>query len=161
MTYNTHMAKRVFSEEHIRKLRESHIGNKGYWVGKKFSAEHREKLKVSHEGLNNSPATQFKKGLTPWNKGLAGYGAGKKNGVWKGDKVGYYALHAWVKRQLGKANQCSNCSSVKNIQWANASHEYKRVVEDWIQLCVFCHREYDRDFPGASRQYIASLSEIY
>lgn len=147
------MAKRKFSEEHIRKLRESHLGQKGFWEGKKFSEEHKRKLRESHEGLHISPATEFKKGLTTWNKGLKGYMAGEKNSQWKGDKVGYYSLHAWVKNNFGKPEKCEHCLSTRNIQWANVSRKYMRGREDWIQLCVPCHRKYDKDYPKAIEQY--------
>lgn len=151
------MSKRVFTEEHRRKLSESHKGNKGYWNGKKFLPDHRLKLKESHKGLNNSPATQFKKGLTPWNKGLKNYNNDEENGMWKGSSVGYYALHAWINRKLGKPTQCSHCPSAKNIQWANKSREYKRAFSDWFQLCVPCHRKFDSSFADAKRLYISKV----
>lgn len=62
---------------------------------------------------------------------------------WKGDKVGYSALHKWVKHYLGKATICSQCISTINIEWANISHEYKRDLTDWMQLCHKCHGKYD------------------
>jgi len=34
---------------------------------------------------------------------------------WKGNDVGYSALHDWVKRKLGKADICSNCKSDKKF----------------------------------------------
>lgn len=62
----------------------------------------------------------------------------------KGDDVGYDALHDWVKRWKGKAKICIFCQSITNVQWANKSHEYKRDLEDWLSLCYKCHRVYDR-----------------
>lgn len=68
---------------------------------------------------------------------------GENNHNWMGDDVGYTALHDWVKRNLGKAFWCTFCFSMVNVQWANISHEYKRDLTDWIQLCVKCHKRYD------------------
>lgn len=68
--------------------------------------------------------------------------------AWKGDKVGYRALHYWVERMLGKPATCEHCEktnlSGKFIQWANKSGEYKRETTDWIRLCGKCHSKYDR-----------------
>lgn len=101
--------------------------------------------------------TCFKKGRTPWNKGLKGIHVSpetefkvgqfteEKHPSWSGDKIGYYGLHQWVKKHLGKANHCSICNiSGKNkYQWANKSHTYKRDTADWTSLCIKCHRKYD------------------
>ena len=71
----------------------------------------------------------------------------KKIGIgnWKGDKVGYSGLHAWVRKELGKPNHCAYCqtTTAKKYEWANISHSYKRELSDWIRLCVSCHRLYD------------------
>ncbi len=70
------------------------------------------------KGQHFSPQTEFKKGQT----------AGEKNHWWKGDKVGYFALHNWIQRKF---------------EWANKSGEYKRDLTDWIRLCTPCHAKYD------------------
>ncbi len=66
---------------------------------------------------------------------------------WKGDDVGYSALHDWVARQLGKPRECEHCKSKtkKVYHWANKSGDYKRDINDWIRLCVSCHSKYDRE----------------
>lgn len=77
--------------------------------------------------------------------------SGEKKGIdhhmWKGDKVGYYALHAWVRRNLGTPSECSECGFTsdnrRQFHWANISHEYKRDLDDWARLCVMCHKAYD------------------
>lgn len=75
--------------------------------------------------------TEFKKGTTPKN--------------FKGDKVGYCALHDWVGRRFGKARVCIICGEkTGRIEWANISLEYKRNLDDWMSLCSKCHRKYDR-----------------
>lgn len=76
---------------------------------------------------------------------------GENNPSWKGDKVGYYGLHCWVRKQLGKANHCEECGLDKipdgmkrYFQWANKSHKYKRDLKDWKQMCIKCHKQYDK-----------------
>lgn len=104
----------------------------------------------------NTGRTHFKKGLSPWNKGLkTGLVpktafkpndprlVGKNSKQWKGDNVSYVGLHLWVRKHKGIPQKCENCSSVKNLQWANKSHEYKRDLEDWLSLCRSCHMKYD------------------
>lgn len=65
-------------------------------------------------------------------------------GTWKGGEVGYQALHDWVRVRRGKASVCSECESTKRVQWANKSHEYKRDINDWLELCQRCHARYDK-----------------
>ncbi len=71
--------------------------------------------------------------------------SGKNSNSWKGDKVGYFALHDWVRKQLGKPKKCEHCgiSKAKKFEWANKSGEYKREIGDWIRLCTSCHLKYD------------------
>lgn len=73
---------------------------------------------------------------------------GKKNKNWKGAKVGYGALHTWVRRKLGKAKKCSICGKEgkgKEMNWANIDHKYRRNVKDFMEICSTCHGEYDKD----------------
>lgn len=64
---------------------------------------------------------------------------GNKNPMWKGDKVGYRALHQWVKRRLSKPKLCNNCKKVSPHDLANISQKYKRDLDDWEWLCRRCH----------------------
>ena len=74
---------------------------------------------------------------------------GERNRAWRGDKVGYVALHDWVKRWKGKPKICEHCGkAIGKIEWANKSGEYKRDLSDWISLCVPCHRIYDKKIIG-------------
>lgn len=72
---------------------------------------------------------------------------GKKSPQWKGDNVGYFGLHYWIRNTFGKANKCENkdCPhKSKQFQWAllrGASYERKR--ENFIMLCRSCHSHYD------------------
>lgn len=76
---------------------------------------------------------------------------GERHPMWKGDKVGYQALHTWIRKTLGKPNRCEHCQlTVENsrkIHWANKSQEYMREPTDWLRLCISCHRKYDSSNP--------------
>lgn len=71
---------------------------------------------------------------------------------WKGDKVGYNSLHAWVRRNFGKAKKCAKCNLIGkrngrnwNIDWANISGKYSRDKSDWNGLCRKCHAKFDKE----------------
>lgn len=92
-----------------------------------------------------------RKGRIAWNKGLKGYKSGEVHYNWKGNNVGYVALHKWIYKVLGQPNKCSECGKIGNgrsMNWANKSQEYKREVSDWIRLCPKCHKNYDRNYQG-------------
>jgi len=108
------------------------------------------------KGVMKPNKTSFKVGNPAWLKGDTGlkswhnisglHTTGWKeaeNPNWKGDRAGYTALHHWVVRQRGRAVWCMKCGSCINIQWANISHEYKRDIRDWMELCKKCHMIYD------------------
>jgi len=70
----------------------------------------------------------------------------ENNPAWKGNEVGYRALHIWVEQRLGKATHCDldNSHFSSRYHWASVSREYRRDINDWIQLCPKCHFLYDR-----------------
>ena len=113
--------------------------------GKPKSKLHKKKLRIAHLGKKASDKT--KKLMSKQRSGENGY-------QWKGDEVGYFALHNWVRRERGKAEYCEHCGKEStiskygrnNIQWANKSHKYLRKKTDWISLCISCHKKYDRDY---------------
>ncbi len=71
---------------------------------------------------------------------------GELNHAWKGDNVGYYGIHAWVIRNMGKPLICEHCkdTSKKKYEWASKDHLYKRDLTEWLRLCTSCHRKYDK-----------------
>lgn len=73
---------------------------------------------------------------------------GEKNPIWKGDKVGYTALHAWVRRNFPKQEKCNSCKIVSPIDLANISQKYKRDLSDWEWLCRKCHMRKDGRMNG-------------
>ncbi len=58
---------------------------------------------------------------------------------WKGDKVGYTSLHAWVRRHKPQVYLCENCNLKPSYDLANISGLYKRDFSDWEWLCRKCH----------------------
>lgn len=67
---------------------------------------------------------------------------------WKGNNITYRTLHHWVEKCLGKPSTCEHCGKQNltrhAIHWANKSGKYKRILEDWVRLCVKCHKKYDK-----------------
>lgn len=68
---------------------------------------------------------------------------GEKNGLWKGDKVKYVALHDWVKRYFPKTRLCFLCKTKPAFDLANISGKYRRDLNDWCWLCRLCHMKSD------------------
>ena len=114
------------------------------------------KINVGREPWNKG----LKTGLAPWrgkkrspetikkmSDGMKGKYNYEKHPAWKGDSVGYVALHSWVKKKLGKPTICTMCGKEElnpyKIHWANISGEYKRETDDWIRLCASCHHKMD------------------
>ena len=152
---------------------------KGVYVGFGFKKGSKPWNK-DKKGIHLSKASEFKKGMTPHNKGISmtekqkehlrktNRGKrfspktefiseqlkGEKNYKWKGDEVGYWGVHTWIQRTLGKAKECKNrtkqyfsfkCSKKSfNFDWANKSRTYKREVSDWVELCHSCHLKADK-----------------
>src|SRR3990167_9640866 len=64
-------------------------------------------------------------------KKMRGYGQdcfscckiGGKNPAWKGDTVGYQALHKWVRKWKPRTELCERCKKVPPFDLANVSNE--------------------------------------
>ena len=68
----------------------------------------------------------------------------ENNGQWKGDSVGYGAIHQWVRRRLPQPTICQCCyMATDRLDLANISQEYKRDLLDWEWLCRKCHMTKD------------------
>lgn len=71
------------------------------------------------------------------------------NPAWKGDDVGYKNIHDWVRRHKAKTGKCVHClgefgtATGHATHWANIDHTYRRVLDDYIELCPPCHKKYD------------------
>lgn len=106
----------------------------------------------------------FPKGITPWNKGMKGYMSGhpcygdgfqcgENNILWKGDDVGKKALHRWVRNHLSRPEFCEICKTNLSYELANITGVYTRDSDNWMYLCIKCHRklDYDRGFISKNR----------
>jgi len=91
-----------------------------------------------------NPSEEIRKRIRENRKGKC---IGKIHPKWKGEKVGYDALHDWIKRKKGKAKQCVHCGTkdAKRYEWSNIDHKYRRNVDDFIELCTKCHYKYHQD----------------
>jgi hypothetical protein len=73
---------------------------------------------------------------------------GENNHDWKGDNAGYAAKHDWIRNHYGKAKECQNLDCnynkiPKRYEWADVSGECIRNINNFIQLCCSCHRQFD------------------
>lgn len=101
------------SPETIEKMRQARIGDKNPMYGKKHKIESRIKMSGSQ--------------------------LGEKSPQWKGDKVGYYPLHIWIRRRLPQPEFCAMCKKVPPLDLANKTGIYNRDLENWYYLCRSCH----------------------
>jgi hypothetical protein len=110
-------------------------------LGVKLSEEAKKKISTAHKGKKCKPASDETK------KKIGDSMREDKSYKWKGDDVGYRGLHLWVEKHLGKPNKCSHCGKLsdeeREMQWANISGKYLRVITDWIRLCRKCHAVMD------------------
>ena len=92
-----------------------------------------------HVGMKHTKETRVKQSMSA--------GRDKNHHSWIGDKVGYSALHAWVRNHLGTPNYCAYCQNInkspRSYNWANISRTYRRDLSDWVRLCGKCHKAYD------------------
>lgn len=64
----------------------------------------------------------------------------EKHSSWKGNNVGYGALHDWVRKHKGKATKCEKCKKETKCHWHNVDGKYNRNLNDFISLCPSCHK---------------------
>ena len=150
---------KLLTEEHKKNISDSMKGNKNC-LGRTLSDEHKRKIGEAGLGRIHSEETKIRMSEIKKGKSLRHSGSFKQGhevpkewresvakAQWKGDDVGYFALHTWIRKELGKPDTCEHCGrsnlSGRFIQWANKSRKYKRDLTDWIRLCVRCHRIYD------------------
>ncbi len=80
------------------------------------------------------------------NQKSVGKNIGEDNGSWQGEKVGYHALHDWVRYWKVPTGTCEECGASPGYgrarggtQWANVSGEYRRDLDDFRELCPGCN----------------------
>ena len=84
----------VFKEgEQNWKLRKGdYKGENNPFYGKNHTEETRQRISDKNRGIRFSKETEFKPRQT----------SNKNNVNWKGNKVGYYAVHSWIRRYKPK-----------------------------------------------------------
>lgn len=56
----------------------------------------------------------------------------------------YTSVHKWALRNIGRKDYCEFCGVTEvRLEMANKSGLYKIDKNDWMTLCVKCHRNYD------------------
>lgn len=105
--------------------------------GKTLTAEHKQKIGAARVGQVLKPqSTEHKRKLAETQTGEASY-------AWQGDEIGYNGLHKWVARHKERTSVCTHCGTHGRTHFANVSGDYLRDVDDFIELCVRCHTEFD------------------
>lgn len=113
--------------------------------GRKLSEEHKRKIAESCKRVGSGKWMRGKKASLETRKKQSLAVTGDKSPQWKGNDVGYFALHSWIRRQLGNPSLCEDCRSTseKRYEWANISGKYLRDIDDWKRLCKQCHARFD------------------
>lgn len=106
--------------------------------GKKLSEEHKRKIGFGNKGKKVSLESKKKMSLAK-----KGANLGEENGSWKGDGVGYSAIHDWVRRHKPEPKLCEYCGKVPPQELSNIGHTYKRNLKDWKWGCKKCHIKLD------------------
>ena len=105
--------------------------------GKTASLATRQKMSSAHKGFVHT--AEARERMTSIAK------RGPDHPDWKGDRVAYSTIHRWLSWVATKTGACSVCGDERITQWANLSGEYRRDVRDFAEMCVPCHKRYDRD----------------
>ncbi len=98
--------------------------------GRRLSDEHKEKIGSALRGREDL-------------KGSARYN-------WSGDNPSYLALHKRIHRTKDRTGVCSTCNGnvgfgKSGTHWANISGEYLNDSDDFVELCIPCHRRMDAE----------------
>lgn len=134
-----------FSDEAKEKMRLAKLGKPSPMKGKHHTKKAILKNSLAHTGKNHP---NWGKHLSEKTRFLIGDAQkGEKNWNWQGDYPKYWAVHKYIIRHYGQPDTCEHCgkSGLKGqrINWANKDNNYKRDINEWLRLCVRCHREYD------------------
>jgi hypothetical protein len=81
------------------------------------------------------------------------YETGYINPNWKGDEVGYGALHVWVRENKQKPEKCELCGEIRDkngvskleLSFIDHNKEYTRDINDYQWAHHSCHMNYDKE----------------
>lgn len=151
------------------------------WLGKKRSEEDRKKMSDAKKGKfplnlkkfsikgkqNNTGRTHFKKGFTPWNKGLKGFNEGEKNIFWEGGitpinvalrlSFDYEEFRKKVfERDLYICQECKKIGGYLHVDHIKSFAKYPELrfeVSNGRTLCVPCHYKitFNKEIPINSK----------
>lgn len=118
--------------------------------GWKHSAETKAKMSKWQQGRKRGPMSDAqKKKISEANKKMI-FSPEHRRKISEAkikENAGYGAIHDWVRRWKGAPNVCEQCgANGRFMNWANRDHKYQRVLDDYIRLCVPCHRKFDAEF---------------
>lgn len=139
----------------------SHNRPNTHWIGRKHTPESIEKIKENRKGIRASITTEFKKGSTPWNKGIERADmSGEKHHNWQGGitkesfKIRNSFLYKqWRKSVLERDNYtCQICGEKEKVSGKlEADHikqfayfpELRFDINNGRTLCKDCHKQTD------------------
>jgi hypothetical protein len=143
---DAHIGKK-HTEGSRKKISEALKGERHPLYGKHHSAETRNKIGYAQKGKNNH---NFGKPRSEETKRKIGDAQiGEKHRLWKGDDVGYFALHEWIRMHLPKRDLCELCKLVPPKEVACITNVYNRKFKNWARFCIKCHRQWDNIYERA------------
>ena len=105
------------------------------------------KCKCGRESISGrckSCSNKQRTGKFNWNDSSCDKRKNSGNPLWKGDKVKYHALHAWIRRNKPKSMFCEKCGKITDkLDLANITGKYLRDIMDFRWLCRGCHMKQD------------------
>ena len=162
------------SPETIEKIKAARAKQAPHWKGKKRSEETKRKVSVgvgrlweddeyrgwmsnAHKGQRNSPQTEFKGGLVPWNKGKRlPHLSGENSGNWRGGITPENAMIRtslkyldWRRLVFERDNfTCWACGErgkrlhAHHIESFDNNPELRTEIENGATLCKNCHDDF-------------------
>lgn len=131
-----HNIGKTYSEETKKKMSKTLKGINNPMYGRKQSEETRIKMSLAHKGKKINESHK---------RILIESTSGENNHLWKGDNVGYKALHMWIRKYLPKPEDglCELCHLVPFREAACITSIYNRDFKNWAWFCARCHMRWD------------------
>lgn len=140
------------TEKNIQHLKENH------WTKREDADEIAEKRnkkisKTMVKFFQSKKGEETKQKMSESHKGKY---IGRNHPNWKGNNASYNIIHEWIRKHWGVADHCEVCGNTNisaRYEWHNKDRKYKRIREDWIQVCYKCHRKLDKQLNEGRRIY--------